>query len=93
MTTKIKILLIEDDKSISRFITTLLEGNGYKVTNAQNGKEGLSLAASFCPDVILLDLGLPDVDGVQVLKQLRCWSHVPLLSFPPVPKSRKRWRL
>lgn len=90
MTTKIKILLIEDDKSISRFITTSLEGNGYKVTTAQNGKEGLSLAASFCPDVILLDLGLPDIDGLQVLKQLRTWSHIPVIVISARSKEQEK---
>lgn len=90
MTTKIKILLIEDDKSISRFITTSLEANGYKVTIAQDGKEGLSLAASFCPDVILLDLGLPDIDGLQVLKQLRTWSHIPVIVISARSKEQEK---
>jgi len=90
MTTKIKILLIEDDKSISRFITTALEGNGYKVTSAQNGKEGLSLAASFCPDVVLLDLGLPDIDGLQILKQLRTWGNVPIIVISARTKEQEK---
>lgn len=79
MTTKVKVLLIEDDKSISTFITTALDGNGYKVTSAGTGKEGISLAASVCPDIILLDLGLPDIDGIEVLKQLRSWSKMPII--------------
>jgi len=79
MSAKIKILLIEDDKSITRFITTSLEGNGYKITSAATGKEGLTLSTSFCPDVVLLDLGLPDIEGLQILKQLRSWSNVPVI--------------
>lgn len=79
MSTRINVLLIEDDKSISRFITTALVGNGYKVTTAFTGREGTSLAASFCPNIILLDLGLPDVDGCDVLKQIRTWSNIPLI--------------
>lgn len=79
MTTKIKVLLIEDDKSINNFITTTLDSNGYKITSAATGKEGISLAASFCPDVVLLDLGLPDVDGIEVLKQIRSWSKIPII--------------
>lgn len=79
MNTKINILLIEDDKSISSFTTTALERNGYRVTSAFCGKEGLSLAASLCPDVVLLDLGLPDMDGCELLKQLRSWSNVPII--------------
>ena len=79
MNTKITVLLIEDDKSISGFITTSLESNGYRVTSALSGREGLSLSASLCPGVILLDLGLPDIDGCEILKQLRSWSSVPII--------------
>ncbi|MBE5884721.1 MAG: response regulator [Lachnospiraceae bacterium] len=79
MTTKIKVLLIEDDKSISTFVATALDSNGHKVTTAASGKEGISLAASFCPDIILLDLGLPDIDGIEVLRQIRSWNNVPVI--------------
>lgn len=79
MSTKIKVLLIEDDRSVISFMSAALTGNGYRVICAQNGKEGLSLAASHCPHVILLDLGLPDIDGYQVLKQLRGWSQTPVI--------------
>lgn len=90
MTAKIKILLIEDDKSISRFITTSLENNDYKVTCATTGSEGLSLAASFCPDVLLLDLGLPDMDGLEVLKQLRRWSEIPVIVISARSKEQEK---
>lgn len=90
MTAKIKVLLIEDDKSICRFISTALEGKGYKVTNALNGREGLSLAASFCPDVVLLDLGLPDIDGLQVLKQIRAWSNMPVIVISARTKEQEK---
>lgn len=79
MNTKINILLIEDDKSICSYITTSLSGNGYRVITALSGKEGISLATSFCPDVILLDLGLPDIDGCDVLRQLRSWSSISVI--------------
>lgn len=79
MNTKINILLIEDDKSICSYITTSLSGNGYRVITALSGKEGVSLAASLCPDVILLDLGLPDIDGCDVLRQLRSWSRISII--------------
>lgn len=79
MSTKIHVLIIEDDKSISSFIAASLDGNGYKSTITTTGKEGLSLAASLCPDIILLDLGLPDMDGAELLKQLRSWSSTPII--------------
>ncbi len=79
MVSKTQILLIEDDKSIASFIVTSLNGNGYRVTHALNGSEGLSLASSICPDVILLDMGLPDIDGYNVLEALRAWCSVPII--------------
>lgn len=90
MQMKIKILLVEDDTSISRFTLTCLEGNGYKVTTAMTGKEGLSLAASFCPDIILLDLGLPDLDGLEVLKQIRIWSSTPIIVISARTKEQEK---
>lgn len=90
MNTKINVLLIEDDKSISGFITTSLEGNGYRVTGALNGKEGLSLAASLCPDIVLLDLGLPDMDGCELLRQLRSWSSVPVIIISARTKEQEK---
>lgn len=79
MDPKTSILLIEDDKSICSFISTALTGSDYKVTCAATGSEGVSLAASNGPHIILLDLGLPDMDGLEVLKQVRSWSHVPII--------------
>lgn len=79
MNPKTKILLIEDDKNVNNFITSALEANEYKVMNAFSGKEGISLTASFCPNVILLDLGLPDIDGLDVLEQIRSWSRLPII--------------
>lgn len=79
MTAKTNILLIEDDANIRNFITNSLTGNEYKITNAFTGRDGISLAASLCPDVILLDLGLPDTDGLEVLKQIRLWGNIPII--------------
>lgn len=76
---KIHILTVEDEKNLLSYITILLNRDGYRVTTASDGKEGLSLAASLCPDLILLDLGLPDIDGFQVLQQLRSWSSIPVI--------------
>lgn len=90
MNPKTNILLIEDDKSIGNFITTSLENSNYKVTNAFNGKEGLSLAASLCPDVVLLDLGLPDIDGLDVLSKLRTWSSSPIIVISARTKEQEK---
>ena len=79
MNARIRILLIEDNKNTCSYISALLGKNGYTTTTALTGREGLSLAASLCPNLILLDMGLPDMDGFQVLEQLRGWSHVPIL--------------
>lgn len=76
---KTTILLIEDEKNICRFITTSLENGEYRVISAATGAEGLSLAASLCPDVILLDLGLPDMDGMDIIRQVRTWSQKPII--------------
>ena len=79
MSGKIRILLIEDDRNISSYIITTLCGNDYHVIPAFTGKEGLSLAAANGPDLILLDLGLPDMDGCDLLLKLREWSKVPII--------------
>lgn len=73
------ILVIEDEESISNFISTVLNANGYRVIVADTGKEALSLIASHCPDLILLDLGLPDMDGSDIIRSIRSWSAVPVI--------------
>ena len=61
MTIREKILVIEDEKSISHFISTVLNNNGYEAMQAQTGEEALSMISSHCPDLVILDLGLPDM--------------------------------
>jgi len=72
-------LVIDDEVQIRRLLRLTLEGQGYRVFEAVNGQDGLLEAAQRRPDVVLLDLGLPDMDGVEVLKRLREWSRVPIL--------------
>ena len=74
-----KILVIDDDDSVCFYIRGVLESQGYDVIVAENGKDSEMYASSHCPDVILLDLGLPDMDGVAVLKKIREWSSVPVI--------------
>ena len=72
-------LVIDDEIQIRRLLKITLEGNGYRVVEAASGQEGLTEAATRRPDVVLLDLGLPDMDGLVVLKRLREWSRVPVI--------------
>ena len=72
-------LIVDDERQIRRLLRVCLEANNYRVLEATTGQEGISSAAQYRPDVVLLDLGLPDMDGVTVLKRLREWSHVPVV--------------
>lgn len=73
------ILVIEDDRQIRRFLRALLASEGYRVLEAETGKAGLLEAASGGPEAVILDLGLPDQDGLQVLRELRQWTQVPVI--------------
>lgn len=79
MNSKLVILLVEDEQAISNFISTILTHNDYQVLRAESGREAIRLTASNSPDLILLDLGLPDMDGIQVLKSIRDWSNIPII--------------
>ena len=70
---KLEVLIIDDEPQIRKLLSIVLESDGYKVWTAQTGLEGISVAASRKPDIILLDLGLPDKSGIEVLKELRQW--------------------
>ncbi len=73
------ILLIEDESQMRRFLRITLEGHGYRLIEATTGEEGLMQVATRNPDVVLLDLGLPDLDGLEVTRRLREWSEVPVV--------------
>ena len=79
MTNKQIVLVIEDEKNIGNYIETILISNGYKALRAMNGMSGMSMCTSHHPDLILLDLGLPDIDGMEVLRQIRQKSDVPII--------------
>jgi len=77
--TKETILLIEDEPQMRRFLRVTLQGHGYRLIEASTGEEGLTEVATRNPDVVLLDLGLPDIDGLEVTKRLREWTQVPVI--------------
>jgi len=74
-----KILVIDDDRSLLRALRLGLQSEGHEVTTALNGESGLSQTAITQPDVVVLDIGLPDIDGLEVTKRIREWSDVPII--------------
>ena len=79
MKLKDKVLVVEDEQNISNFISTVLTANDFDVLVAQTGAEAVSMITSHCPDLIILDLGLPDMDGINILKEVRSWSSLPII--------------
>lgn len=73
------ILIVEDDSHVKNLISTTLKVNKYNYLVATSGKEAIMLAVSHKPDIILLDLGLPDMDGVEIIKNVREWSNIPII--------------
>jgi len=74
-----RILIIDDEKQIRRLLKVALTGHGYELEEAVSGQDGLHKAAVFRPDLVILDLGLPDLDGLEVLRRLREWSQTPVI--------------
>jgi two-component system KDP operon response regulator KdpE len=79
MPDNVTVLIIEDELPIRRFLKPSLQSQGFKVVEAGTGSEGLALASSHNPDLVLLDLGLPDMDGLEVLERLRKWAAAPVI--------------
>ena len=75
----VKVLVIDDDQSLLRALRLGLESEGHEVTTAHNGERGISQTALISPDVVVLDIGLPDLDGLVVTKRIRQWSDVPII--------------
>ena len=73
------ILVVEDDAAVRNLLTMTLDLQGYRVEYADRGSAGLMAAASLNPDLLILDLGLPDMDGSEVIGKIRSWSDVPIL--------------
>ena len=79
MKIKDKVLIVEDEQSISSFISMILTANGYDTIIVNTGEEALTMISSHCPDLVILDLGLPDMDGLDILRSLRSWSSLPVV--------------
>ena len=73
------VLLVEDEPPMRRFLRASLTSNGFRLVEASSAREAVALATSHNPEIVLLDLGLPDGDGIELTRQLREWSHVPIL--------------
>ena len=76
---KLTILVVEDDRPVRNLITTTLKAHDYRYIQAENGETAILEATSHNPDIILLDLGLPDMDGVEIIRKIRTWSNVPII--------------
>ena len=76
---KPNILVVEDDAPVRNLITTTLKAHDYKYITAKNGASAILEASSHNPDIVLLDLGLPDMDGVEIIKKIRTWSNMPII--------------
>jgi two-component system KDP operon response regulator KdpE len=74
-----RILVVDDDRALLRALTIALSARGYELTTARTGSDGVTQASLTSPDVIVLDLGLPDLDGIEVCRRIRQWSQVPVI--------------
>ena len=74
-----KILVVEDDSTVRNLITTTLKSNNYAYITAANGEAAIAAATTQQPDIVFLDLGLPDLDGVEIIKRIRTWSQMPII--------------
>lgn len=79
MTIRDKVLVVEDERSISGLIRAILTANGYDVIVAGSGSEAFSMISSHCPDIVVLDLGLPDMDGMDIIRSVRSWTSLPII--------------
>lgn len=90
MVQKLSVLVIEDEKSICDFIAKILNASDYKAVTAGSGKEGLAILTSALPDLVLLDLGLPDMAGIDIIKQTREWSSLPIIVISARVQEREK---
>ena len=97
MTDSYSILIIEDEKNILDFMAKTLRSNGYKTITSETGQSGLSIINSHCPDLILLDLGLPDMDGNDIISSVRIklplWISVPMITLQNLSVRPNYWHV
>jgi CheY-like chemotaxis protein len=92
MSNKFTILIVEDENNIASFMTTILTANNFNVIKAKDGAEAFMMITSYCPDVILLDLGLPDIDGQRILNRYGNGRRFRLLSCRHVHTNAIKWQ-
>ena len=90
MSIKPMVLVVEDDETIGNFICAIVTANGYSVVRTKLGKEAGELIAAHAPDIILLDLGLPDMDGLEVLQNIRAWTKTPVIVVSARSQEREK---
>ena len=84
------VLVVEDEAPIRRFLKAALEAQGFKLLEATTGAQAITMAASHNPDIILLDLGLPDIDGLEVIQRIREWSNTPIIVISARGKDKEK---
>jgi two-component system KDP operon response regulator KdpE len=90
--TRPTVLLVEDEKQMRRLVTISLKANDYDVVEAESAEEGVKQAAAYTPDLVLLDLGLPDTDGFSVIRRIREWSTMPIIVISASGQEEKKVR-
>lgn len=90
MSNKYLIVIVEDEYNISSFVSAVLQANGFDTMVARNGAEAIILITSHCPDLVLLDLGLPDMDGQGIIENVRGWSNVPIIVVSARTRERNK---
>ena len=85
-----RILVIEDDSQIRKLLRVSLGAHGYDVDEARSGQDGVNQVATFKPDLIILDLGLPDIDGKEVIRRIREWSQIPIVILSARDQEREK---
>lgn len=87
------ILMVDDDPMILRFMSANLRARGYEVTTAEDGESALKLVRDCSPDLVILDILMPGIDGFEVCRRLREWSSVPILVLTAIGETTARWQL